>query len=201
MTDNDTIGFDSEEVAAQDDGDFEVGQADLGIDSGGDDMFEEDDLGFDGTEDTDDGGGGTSSGGATGDDGPDVEDAINSGLGRAAVYGLNEPEKSELEDEFTEIAEAFHVGYFGDQVLEEYFDKDIEEIPPAFGLAAASLAFAVVVIQRRPDGEQIIRNARWKMGNFKEQYLDEDEPAPEPDPEPEPDPATEPTADAEEVEA
>ena len=202
MSDSETVGFDADEVAEQDDGEFKVGQADLGIDGSGDEMFEEDDIGFDGTEGASEDTSGSSSSEST-PDGPDIEEAINSGLGRAAVYGLNEPEKSNLESEFTEIAEAFHVGYFGDKVLAEYFDKDIEEIPPAYGLAAASIAFAVVVIQRRPDGDQIIRKVRWKASDFKEKYVDDDpEPEPQPTtPEPQPDTEETTTDDAEEVDA
>lgn len=164
------IGFDGDEDI--DDGDFDIGTADLGI-SDGDDLMDDVDLGFDGTEDADAGAEPTASDGDADTEGPDLEDAINSGLARTAVYGLPEHDKEDLQEEFHEIAEAFHVGYFGDQVAQEYLARDLEDIPPEIGLAAASLAFAAVVIHKRPDGELIVRRARWRFHEAKQKYTGE----------------------------
>lgn len=173
-----TVGFDADEVAESDDGDFELGMADLGLGSE-DDFIEDDDVefGFDGTEDAAGpvGGDGQADDSSGDSDERDIaiEDALNNGLGRAAVYGLPEgSEKEELNDEFTEIAEAFHVGFFGERVAQEYLSNDLEDIPPELGLAAASLAFAAVVIYRRPDGEYLVQKARWKVQDVREGYRD-----------------------------
>lgn len=169
------VGFDGDEDI--DDGDFQIGTADLGINQD-DDLMDDVELGFDGTEDAD--GGASASGddsSSGGEDGPQLEDAINNGLARAAVYGLPEHEKEELQTEFEEIAEAFHVGYFGNEVAQEYLARDLDDIPPEIGLAAASLAFLAVVLHKRPDGELIVRRARWKVQRAKHKYASDEETA------------------------
>lgn len=167
------VGFDGDEDI--DDGNYQLGTADLGIDSG-DDLMDDVEVGFDGTEDAEDTGSQQSS---DGDDaeGPELQDAINNGLARAAVYGLPDHQKEEYQDEFREIAEAFHVGYFGNEVAQEYLARDLEDIPPEIGLAAASVAFMAVVLHKRPDGELIVRRARWKFHQAKQQYTSDEEPA------------------------
>lgn len=188
------VGFDGEE----DDGDFQVGMADLGIESGDDVLDDEDiEMGFDGVEDgtgIDEPDEPDESSSSSDGDGPSFESAINSGLGRAAVYGLpDDEEKERLNEEFTEIAEAFHVGYFGEQVAEEYLARDIEDVPPELGLAAASIAFAAVVIHRRPDGEMLVQKARWRVQDAREEYFGDDSDVEVHTPEPEEPDAEQPT--------
>lgn len=172
------VGFDGDEDI--DDGDFEIGTADLGIEQD-DDLMDDVDLGFDGTEEAADqqqSGGPSGSGSSSGsDDDPQLADAINNGIARASVYGLPDHEKEDLQTEFREIAEAFHVGHFGNEVAQEYLARDLDDIPPEIGLAAATVAFAAVVLHKRPDGELIVRRARWKFHDAKQRYTEDDQPA------------------------
>lgn len=149
----------------EDDGEFEVGTADLGI---GDD--EDIVAGFDGVDDDDDsggGGGGSESSSADeelfGEGGPSIEDAINGGLARASAYGLPERQQDEFTREMREIAEAAHVGFFGEKVVRKYGLTDVQDIPPEVGLAVALVAFAAVTLHKRPDGDDIMRDAMAKI--------------------------------------
>lgn len=151
-----------DEGSSGDDGDFEVGEADLGLD-------EEDGLvsGFDGFEESEDdgsedAGGGGSGGGSGGLDG-DIQSAINSGVASLGAAGLRGRERERLETELEHIAGQFKLGYFGQQVVEKYLETDIQNIPPEYGLAAASIAFAVVVIYKRPDSDELLNELKMKV--------------------------------------
>lgn len=129
---------------------------------------------FDGVEDAqeadesaDDGDGGEESEGGT--DNPEdvlggldgksaqMESAINDGAARLAVVGLDEDDQDDLEGEFTEVFEAFRLGYFGSQVFEEYMAPEGEDVAPEWGLLGAILCAGAFVIWMRPDGEEKVQ--------------------------------------------
>lgn len=136
--------------------DFEVGEVDLGTDD--DEIV----AGFDGVEE--DKGGeeeeeesksvGSGSGGA-----PDVEEAIENGLAEMSVVGLRGQQRRVMRSEMQAIASKFKIGYFGREVGEKYLQRDLDDIPPEYGLAAALIAFAAITIYKRPDGEEKIQEA------------------------------------------
>jgi len=86
-----------------------------------------------------------------------MESAINDGAARLAVVGLEEDEQDDLEGEFTEVFEAFRLGYFGSQVFEEYMAPEGEDVAPEWGLLGAILCAGAFVIWMRPDGEEKVQ--------------------------------------------
>lgn len=99
---------------------------------------------------------------ALGERGESMESAINEGAARLAVVGLeDEGEKEDLEDEFTEVFEAFRLGYFGSRFAEEYvFATDDEEVDPVWGMVGAVLVCGAFVVWMRPDGEEMVSQAK-----------------------------------------
>lgn len=148
--------------------DIEVDLADIDV---GDDVAEEDgqfgdmsfggDLGPSAMADSDD----DESSGTDTD--ATFEEAINEGFARFAVIGLDDgKEKSSLEDEFQEVFEAAQLGHFGNEFAQEYiFVDEDDDIDPAFGFMGAMMLCAVIVLWRRPDGEEIANNARDSAGS------------------------------------
>lgn len=136
---------------------FEVGEVDLGVE-GGDDII----AGFDGIEDDEPeeepiesssgGGGGVG-------DTSTIQEAIEEGMAEVAVVGLRGRERDRVRSEMEAVASKFKLGYFGEQVAQKYLKRDLDDIPPEYGLAAAMLAFAAVTLYKRPDGEQKVREA------------------------------------------
>lgn len=191
----DDFGFDGAEDSTDDD--FAIGTADLGI---GDDNSIV--AGFDGVEDESGGGGGGSSGGNSG--GPSasatgdipISDAIEDGLAEVACYGLEGRQRKTLRKEMRAIASQFKLGYFGERLVKKYLKKDLEDIPPEYGFAAAMVAFAAVALYKRPDGEERVSNA-WAAVRDTVSGGPEPEPAPTPEPEEE-QPAEQPTEDDDE---
>lgn len=167
-----------------------VGKADLGLDDG-DGIVD----GFDGVETSDDNDGGDSddSGGGGGGPTPDgdieISTAIESGLAEAAAVGLQGRERERVSTEMQAVAEKFHVGYFGEQCVEKYLRRDLSDIPPEYGLAAALVAFSAIAIYKRPDGEEQVQNA---VSIVREKLFGEDDDAPPEDVRPEPEPEPEP---------
>ena len=86
---------------------------------------------------------------------------INNGFARAAVIGIeNQQEKDSLYQEFQETFATFQLGYYGEQVVHEYLDPDMEDIHPVAGLVGAALLCTAVVIYKRPDSDDLIETAR-----------------------------------------
>lgn len=86
---------------------------------------------------------------------------INNGFARAAVIGIeNHQEKDRLYQEFQETFATFQLGYYGEQVVHEYLDPDMEDIHPVAGLVGAMLLCTAVVIYKRPDSDELIQTAR-----------------------------------------
>lgn len=134
-----------------------------------------DDVGaemFDGMEDTDSDGGDTESSPQ-----PTITSGlasdINAGFARAAVIGLpdeweedGEPQsKDDLQTELQETFEAFRLGHYGQECAQKYLDIE-EDIHPAWGLLGASLICAAVVVYKRPDGDELIDDAKERVGGF-----------------------------------
>jgi len=105
---------------------------------------------------------------ALGERGESMEGAINDGAARLAVVGLDDgDEKEDLHDEFTEVFEAFRLGYFGSRFMEEYvFAADDEEVDPTWGLLGAAACCTALVIWMRPDGDEMVGRAREAVENL-----------------------------------
>lgn len=193
-----------------------VGEADLGL---GDDNGIV--SGFDGVEDEqgDESESESSSGGTGGGSGdPTIESAIENGLSEVACIGLDGGERDRVYGEMNAIAERFKIGYFGEQCVQKYLKRDIENIPPEYGLVAALIAFGAIAIYKRPDGEERVQHAvsivKEKLSADDEQAPPEQQPprdprpsrqrapqqpadTPQPQPQPQPQPAPEPEPVAE----
>lgn len=172
MPDADTSGLGFDGVEDSEDGDFEVGEVDLGI--GEDDDIVEGFEGFDGTEDATDsgedtsdhgddgwtgqGGGGGSQAGPDGVD-VDIAFAINSGMARLSATGLPDQQQQVVQEEMYEIADSFYLGYFGERCVQKYLKTDLQNIPPEYGLAASLIAFLAIAIYKRPDGTDRVQEA------------------------------------------
>jgi hypothetical protein len=99
--------------------------------------------------------------------GESMEEAINDGAARLAVVGLDDDEQSDLQEEFTEVFEAFRLGYFGSRFMEEYiFAADDEEVDPTWGLFGACLTCCAFVVWMRPDGDEMVGKAREAVENI-----------------------------------
>lgn len=99
--------------------------------------------------------------------GESMETAINEGVARLAVVGLDDDERGDLEDEFTEVFEAFRLGYFGSRFAEEYvFAADDEEVDPTWGLVGAMLVCTAFTVWMRPDGDELVGRAREAVENI-----------------------------------
>lgn len=100
---------------------------------------------------------------------------INNGAARLAVVGLpdewedangEEQTKDGLQTEFEEVFEAFRLGHYGSEVVEEYLLVETDDIHPVWGLVGAMLICAAVVIYRRPDGDQVVDSTKNRLGQF-----------------------------------
>lgn len=182
--DNDDEGTKDHDVISDFDGsddatdDVEaVGTADLGIE-------EDNDLvtGFDGFDDADDNSDDTddSSASTTPETGPTISAAIEEGMAEVAVIGLEGRERDRVRSEMQAIASKFKLGYFGEQCVEKYLQKDIEDIPPEYGLAASLIAFLAVAMYKRPDGADKAKDA---LTSIHSKFSGDDQP-PEQPPEP-----------------
>lgn len=103
---------------------------------------------------------------------PDLADsgvavAINEGAARLAVVGLEDPEKSDLEEEFTEVFEAFGLGKNGARFADEYLMiDDGEQVDPAWALASTAMACAIFAIYMRPDRDEQLDKLAGAVGNI-----------------------------------
>jgi len=133
---------------------------------GGGDLF--DDIeDADDDPDTDDDGDGDDPLDALDDRGEALEGAINEGFARLGVAGLPEDEQDDLEDEFSEIFEAFRLGYFGSRVVEEYvFVDGDDEVDPAWGFAGSAFCAFALILWMRPDGDEQMKRITNAVGNI-----------------------------------
>lgn len=133
-----------------------IGEADLGLDDDG--LVSS----FDGVEEEEDSGreesSSSSSSSRSGAD-VSVETAIEEGLAELAAVGLEGSERKRVSGEMEKVASKFKVGYFGNRVAQKYLKRDLDDIPPEYGLAAALIAFAALAIKTRPDGEEKVKRA------------------------------------------
>jgi len=99
---------------------------------------------------------------ALGARGESMEEAINDGAARLAVVGLDDDDEKEgLQEEFTEVFEAFRLGYFGSRFFEEYvFTDDDDEVDPMWGLFGAALTCTAFIVWMRPDGDEMVAQAK-----------------------------------------
>jgi hypothetical protein len=117
--------------------------------------------------DTDDDGDGDDPLDALDDRGEALEGAINEGFARLGVAGLPDDEQDDLEGEFTEIFEAFRLGYFGSRVVEEYvFVDDGQEVDPAWGFAGSAFCALAIILWMRPDGDEQMGRITDAVGNI-----------------------------------
>lgn len=101
------------------------------------------------------------------DRGEALEGAINEGFARLGVAGLPEDDQDDLEGEFTEIFEAFRLGYFGSRVVEEYVFVDGEdEVDPAWGFAGSAFCALAIIVWMRPDGDEQLARVTDSVGNI-----------------------------------
>lgn len=104
------------------------------------------------------------------DDHSNIEAAINEGAARLAVVGLGNDHKLDndedvtdsdcLEAEFHDVFSAFRLGYFGAGFLDEYIFTENDDIDPAWGLLGAMLCAAAFTVWMRPDGDEIVLDAK-----------------------------------------
>lgn len=101
------------------------------------------------------------------DRGEALEGAINEGFARLGVAGLPDDEQDDLEGEFTEIFEAFRMGYFGSRMVEEYvFVDDGQEVDPAWGFAGSAFCALAIILWMRPDGDEQMGRITDAVGNI-----------------------------------
>lgn len=96
------------------------------------------------------------------------EEPIVEGFARLAVVGLEGREKDELEDEFVDVFEAFQLGHYGDRVLHEYVLVGDDDVNPIYGLAGSLLLCTVLTLYMRPDGDEIVSDARGRLAELRE---------------------------------
>lgn len=98
-----------------------------------------------------------------------LSSAMNEGAARLAVVGLEDDEKEELEQEFTEVFGAFRLGHYAGRCAEEYVLSDTdEEVDPAWGLLGSVLVCSAVVMWMRPDGDEQIEQLKQALGGADE---------------------------------
>ncbi|AGC65541.1 hypothetical protein K745_gp16 [Haloarcula hispanica virus PH1] len=146
LTDDDLGGSASDLFTGTDDATTDSDDSALSTDDDGDSDDEEED-----TDALD----------ALGARGESMEEAINDGAARLAVVGLDdEDDKDGLQEEFTEVFEAFRLGYFGSRFFEEYVFTDDDEVDPMWGLFGAALTCTAFIVWMRPDGDEMVQQAR-----------------------------------------
>jgi len=153
----DGVSSDTDDSSAEES--MSMGTAELGV-SDDDGIVASFDGVEDETDDSDDTGQNSSGGGSSSDTGDtSIQSAIEGGLAEAAAVGLEGQERTRVSSEMRAVAEKFKVGYFGEKCVQKYLKRDLEDIPPEYGLAAALIAFAALAIHKRPDGEDALNNA------------------------------------------
>lgn len=91
------------------------------------------------------------------------EEPIVEGFARLAVVGLEDHEQDDLEDEFVDVFEAFQLGHYGDRVLHEYVLVGDDDVNPIYGLMGSMLLCTALTLYMRPDGDQIVTDARERL--------------------------------------
>lgn len=172
--------FDAVEEPDDEDIDIDLADTDVGEDVG-DGPFDGEDGRGGGANANDAGAGGSEYGGgaagaaaAMGQAGESLADTINEGCARAAVIGLDDEfehngslkTKNDLEAEFKETFETFKLGKYGAEAAEEYLDVAGGEVDPLWGFTASLLICAVLVVQMRPDSDELTQKARATLSNI-----------------------------------
>lgn len=86
---------------------------------------------------------------------------INAGAARLAVVGMDDDEeKDDLKTEFEEVFEEFQLGHYGSETMHEYVLHGQDDIDPIWGLAGSALLCSVIVVWMRPDGDELVHNAK-----------------------------------------
>lgn len=104
----------------------------------------------------------------------ELPDTINEGFARLAVIGLQDEfvvngdtkTKEGLQTEFEEVFETFKLGDFGAEAAEEYLDIGGGDIDPIWGFTASLAISAVLVVQMRPDSDDIAASVKQTLGNI-----------------------------------
>lgn len=105
----------------------------------------------------------------------DIENIVNEGAAQLSVMGLPDEfehngrtmTKKDLREEFEETFETFRLGKYSEETVEKYLDFEGEDIDPALGLAISMLICSVIVVQARPDGDEVLRKARNRVRSVK----------------------------------
>lgn len=106
----------------------------------------------------------------SGSDSPDdnLDEIIVEGFARLAVVKVEpQSEQSALQDEFEEVFEAFRLGYFGREVVQEYLIVDEhDDIDPLWGFVGSMFMCMVVVMWMRPDSNEILGTGTETLRDF-----------------------------------
>jgi len=97
-----------------------------------------------------------------------MEEAINEGAAEAALFGLTSEDwegadltRNQAQDQLVGIFQAFRLGYFGSQVVEEYIMEPADgDVSPAWGLLGSALIAAAFALYVRPDGGEVAEQVR-----------------------------------------
>lgn len=92
------------------------------------------------------------------------EEAINEGSARLSVVGIEDDStKKDLQGEFEEVFEAFQLGHYGNRVMHDYLLRGADDVNPVWGLAGSAMLCSVMVVYLRPDGDEVVSNAKEKL--------------------------------------
>ncbi len=102
------------------------------------------------------------------DEGGQIAADINAGVSSLGVIGIeDDDEQEDLREDFFKTARDFRLGYYGEQVAEEYvLTDDADEIDPVWGLVVATAIYGTIVVLRRPDTEEIKEKAQSQVGKI-----------------------------------
>lgn len=95
------------------------------------------------------------------------EQPINEGTARLSVVGIeDETKKTDLQDEFEEVFEAFQLGHYGNRVMHDYLLHGAEDVNPIWGLAGSAMMCTVLVVYMRPDGDEVVSGVKERINEF-----------------------------------
>lgn len=96
------------------------------------------------------------------------EEPINAGAARLAVVGIEDDDQQDsLNDEFEEVFEEFQLGHYGSETMHEYVLTDADDIDPIWGLCGSMLLCTAIVVWMRPDGDELIADARENLATMR----------------------------------
>lgn len=102
------------------------------------------------------------------EDGGQMAEDINRGVAHLGTVGLDDEEtQEELREDFYGTAQAFRLGYYGEECMQEYvLTEGDEEISPVWGLVFAALICGAIFVMRRPDSDEITEKLRDQVENI-----------------------------------